>query len=137
MKYFINIYLVSIRNIIFVKPKKRKPGRPEIALEHPELVVEAARILEDYGAHAHARRRDAIGKVSGLSLKVIRNHLKSFFPEVFKKFKVSKSTIASWLVPPNRGRNHSSRYKAYILAKVSVIENNEREVDENVLYIIF
>lgn len=98
----------------------------------PYVVDEAKRIIEAFGAHAHARRRTETAHIFGLSLRALREHLLDLFPEVRHKFKLSIKTIHYWMLPARKDTYSAERHRGLINARPQRIENSHRVYDQAV-----
>lgn len=116
--------------------KERRPvmGRPLLLEEFPDVVPVATAFVESNGFRAHCRRREEIG-TCGTSIPAIKEHLIETVPGLIERYpRLSDSTIARMMKPPNKTRNSSKRYKGVIDARVPSKENSVRKVNENSHY---
>lgn len=89
-------------------------GRPSVVEDHPEIVDIVRDFITQHSSSAHNRRRDDVQYSHGVTLSAIRSHVLREIPSLKE---ISVHTIHRLLLPPNKNRNASKRYKSLVDAK--------------------
>ena len=100
--------------LISLAGTKRKVGRHSVIEAHPEIVEIVRDFITQHSSSAHDRRRDDVQYSHGVTLAAIRSHVLREIPALKK---ISVHTIHRLLLPPNKNRNASKRYKSLVEAK--------------------
>ena len=100
--------------LISLAGTKRKVGRPSVIEAHPEIVEIVRDFITQHSSSAHDRRRDDVQYSHGVTLAAIRSHVLREIPALKK---ISVHTVHRLLLPPNKNRNASKRYKSLVEAK--------------------
>ena len=89
-------------------------GRPSVVDFHPEIVEIVNDFITQHSSSAHDRRRDDAQYSHGVTLSAIRSHVLREIPSLKE---ISVHTIHRLLLPPNKNRKASKRYKGLVDAK--------------------
>ncbi len=108
-------------------------GRKSVIEKFPECIPLLVDLLSSHGANAHARRRDDVARICGVSLRMMREFLIDNVPGLGEKFTLCLDTIHHWFIAPRIGTINGEKYCNYIRAKGYSIQNNDRIMSEEVL----
>ena len=89
-------------------------GRPSVVDFHPAIVEIFNDFITQHSSSAHDRRRDDAQYSHGVTLSAIRSHVLREIPSLKE---ISIHTIHRLLLPQNKNRKASKRYKSLVDAK--------------------
>ena len=89
-------------------------GWPSVVDFHPEIIEIVNDFITRHSSSAHNRRRDDAQYSHGVTLSAIRSHVLREIPSLKE---ISVHTIHRLLLPPNKNRKASKRYKGLVDAK--------------------